>query len=101
MAAGPNPARKTHLYARLNMPGDNKVDRRGIAHVDARTKLGRLHKAFKKALLDHFDGQPNIIERGIIERCCFLQLKCHLLDRKMAEQGDLTEMDSHCYIAWS
>jgi hypothetical protein len=101
MAAGPNPAKPTKLWSKISLPGDNKRDRRGIAHLDARTKLGRIHRAFKRALYEHFNNEPNIIEQAIIHRCAMLNTKCLLLDQKLADNGDLNEMETNHYIAWS
>jgi hypothetical protein len=91
MAAGPNFAKKTHLWSKLNMPGDNKIDRRGIANIDGRTKLGRIHRAFKRALIEEFKGKPSIIERSLIERAAMLHVKCMMLDEKIASGRDLNE----------
>jgi hypothetical protein len=101
MVAGPNPARPTKLWAKISLPGDNKRDRRGIAHLDARTKLGRIHKCFKQALWQHFNNEPNIIEQAIIHRCAMLHTKCLMLDEKLANDGDLNEMETNHYIAWT
>ena len=101
MAAGPNFAKKTHLWSKLNMPGDNKIDRRGIANIDGRTKLGRIHRAFKRALIEELKGKPSIIERSLIERAAMLHLKCMMLDEKIASGRDLNEMETNHYLAWT
>lgn len=101
MAAGPNFAKKTRLWSKISLPGDAKRDRRGIAHIDARCKLGRISKAFKQALYEHFGGQPDPIEVVIIHRCCMLNAKCLMLDLKIADGRDLNEMETNHYLAWS
>jgi hypothetical protein len=57
-------------------------------------------KAFRQDLIDHVGGSPDIIQREIIERCVFLQLKCSLMDAKICA-GRESEYDSKTYLAWS
>jgi hypothetical protein len=100
-SGGSRPARKARLWQKISLPGDNKMDRRGIAHIDARTKLGRIHKAFERALYDHFGGKPDIIELGLIKRVNMLHIKCLMLDQKIADGRDLNENEERHYLAWS
>ena len=90
MAAGPNFAKKTHLWSKLNMPGDNKIDRRGIANIDGRTKLGRIHRAFKRALIEEFKGKPSTIERSLIERAAMLHRRLSFCSKSSARPMSCT-----------
>jgi hypothetical protein len=101
MAAGPNPAKPAKLWQNIHLPGEAKHDRRGVAHLDSRTKLGRVHKATIKKLVEYFDGEPDIIEIGLIRRAAMLQTKCLMLDEKIVSGQDLNEMETNHYLTWS
>ena len=94
-----NCAKPLRLYARSNPTPMNRQTR-GLPKIDGRTRAGRIAKAFRQDLIDHIGGEPNIIQREIIERCVYLQLRCSLMDAKIAAGKD-TEYDSKCYLAWS
>ncbi len=86
------------------MPGPAKYcgpyRRKRVAKIDRRTASGKLLDQFRRDLLDHIGTDPSAVERAIIERCCWLQLKCSLIDAKLAAGTD-TEYDSKSYLAWS
>ena len=46
-------------------------------------------------------GSPSIVQMVVIERCCWLQLRLALLDKKIADGANFTEIDSNSFIAWS
>src|SRR5229473_646899 len=91
-----NFAKPVRLYAHLppdQQPTRNKTRQvRGIAHVDARTRLGRVAKKFREDLVAHCGGSEviNVVERELVERCVFLQIKASLLDKKIAD-GEFTD----------
>jgi hypothetical protein len=101
MAPGPNFAKKPKLWQVMHLPGEAKRDRRGIAHLDSRTRLGRVQKATIKKLCEYFDGEPDVIEMGLIRRAALLQTKCLMLDEKIVSGKDLNEMETNHYLAWS
>jgi hypothetical protein len=74
--------------------------RKRVAKIDRRTASGKLLDQFRRDLLDHIGGNSSAVERAIIERCCWLQLKCSLIDARIAAGTD-TEYDSKSYLAWS
>jgi hypothetical protein len=76
-----NCAKPLRLYARSNPTATNRQTR-GLPKIDGRTRAGRIANAFRADLIEHCGGEPNIIQREIIERCVFLQLKCSLMDQK-------------------
>jgi hypothetical protein len=94
-----NTAKPLRLYA-LGKPTPTNRQTRGLPKIDGRTRAGRIAKAFREDLIDHVGGSPDIIQREIIERCVFLQLKCSLMDAKIAIGKD-SEYDSKTYLAWS
>ena len=94
-----NTAKPLRLYA-LGKPTPTNRQTRGLPKIDGRTRAGRIAKAFREDLIDHVGGSPDIIQREIIERCVFLQLKCSLMDAKIATGKD-SEYDSKTYLAWS
>jgi len=72
-----------------------------LANLDERTSEGLIVNRLRKELFAHVGGHPSVVERVIIERCCFLQLRLALLDKKMVSGHNFTEIDSNSYIAWS
>jgi hypothetical protein len=55
---------------------------------------------FRAKLLEHVGGSPTVTQAAIIERACWVNLRCVMLDSKVAT-GNFTEQDSHCYLAWA
>jgi hypothetical protein len=94
-----NCAKPLRLYGAVHATPTNRQTR-GLPRIDGRTRAGRIARAFRQDLIDHVGGSPNIIEREIIERCVFLQLKCSLMDAKICA-GKESEYDSKTYLAWS
>ncbi len=74
--------------------------RHRLGFLDGRTFEARLHRKFRAELIEHIGGSPNVVQVAIIERACWLQLRCAMLDAKLAE-GSFTEHDSRTYLAWS
>ena len=99
-----NFAKPVSVYQMLppdQQPIKNKTRQvRGIAHVDARTRLGRVAKRFREDLIAHCGGPEviNVVQRELVERCVFLQIKASLLDKKIVD-GEFTEYDSKVYCA--
>jgi hypothetical protein len=71
-----------------------------LVEVDLRTKEGLIVNRLRRDLVKHVGGKPNVIQRVMIERCCWLQLRVSLLDRKIAAGEAFTEIDNNTYIAW-
>src|SRR5438105_1389891 len=71
-----------------------------LIKLDGRTKEAALMRSLRKELTQHVGGNPSAVARALIERCCWLQLRISLLDRKIASGRDLTEIDSNTYLAW-
>jgi hypothetical protein len=72
-----------------------------LAHFDNRTREGLIVNRLRKELIEHVGGNPSIVECTVIERCCWLQLRLAMLDRKMMQGHSFTEIDNNSYIAWT
>jgi hypothetical protein len=70
-----------------------------LVSIDARTKEAALMRQVRDELTRYCGGNPNAVQRTIIERCCWLQLRIALMDRKLTE-GTFTQIDSNVYLAW-
>ena len=92
-----NCAKPLRIHARM---AESEKEVRGMPKVDGRTREGRAAKKFREELIAYLGGSPSVIERAIVERCVFLQLKCSLMDQKIAGGYD-SEYDSKVYLAWS
>jgi hypothetical protein len=69
-------------------------------YLDGRTFEARLYKQFRDDLIAHVGGTPSIPQIAIIERCAWIRVRLALMDTKIAN-GEMTEQDSHCYLAWA
>jgi hypothetical protein len=93
-----HPAKIVRLYGNPTpMPGNRQA--RLLPRLDRRTRLGRAAHAFRLALIDHV-GEPDIVQREVIERCVWLFVRCQLMDFRIA-MGEDTEYDAKMYCAWS
>jgi hypothetical protein len=70
-----------------------------LAKIDGRTKQSRLMPA-RDDLIAHVGGQPNSVQRTLIERAARLQLYIALMDAETSEAGTLSERNSRIYLAW-
>ena len=65
------------------------------------TPAGRYLRQVRAELLEHLGGQPSATQRRLVERICWLSLRCAQLDTKIASGVGLSEHDSRTYLAWS
>jgi hypothetical protein len=72
-----------------------------LLKLDLRTSEGLIVHRMRRELTEHCGGNPSVVQRTVIERCCFLQIRLALMDKKLADGHNLTEIDSNSYIAWS
>ena len=93
--AGPHPK----LYSVLpgQAPGRQVRGLRGMP--DGRTRLGRLVNEFKRSLVAYVGGDPDPVEKALIDGCVALRTKCLILEQKMARGGE-SELDTNWYLAW-
>jgi hypothetical protein len=71
-----------------------------LAKIDGRTKQSRLMQAARDELIAHVGGQPNSVQRTLIERAARLQLYIAMMDAETSETGTMTERNSRQYLAW-
>jgi hypothetical protein len=71
-----------------------------LAKIDRRTKESRLMQAARDELIAHVGGQPNSVQRTLIERAARLQLYIAMMDAETSETGTMTERNSRQYLAW-
>jgi len=84
----------------MEQPTFKNRQARGLPKVDGRTREGRIMRAFRADLIDFVGGDPDVIQREIIERAVWLQLRCSLMDAKIAA-GEDTQYDSATYLSWT
>ncbi len=77
------------------------VDSGALLRADGRTKEARLLFSIREELVEHVGGEPNAVQRALIEQAAQLRLRIALMDRKFAETGVQTELDSRTYLAWT
>jgi hypothetical protein len=56
--------------------------------------------AARAELTAHVGGNPNSVQRALIERAARLTLYIELMDRDALEAGTMTERNSRQYLAW-
>ena len=72
-----------------------------LAKLDQRTKEARLVRETRAELTAHVGANPSATQRQLIERAVQLTLRVAMMDRKFAQTGVQTELDSRTYLAWS
>jgi hypothetical protein len=95
-------ARKPAVWALV--PGQEPGRQvRGLAHVDSRTRLGRLVKAFRESLVHHvtekYRHPPDDVQLSYIEQAVTLRAETALIHQKIME-GTAGMHDRDCYLAW-
>ena len=93
----PGLAKPIAPYMHLNA-NRGRGQKRGILRVDGRTRAGRLLKAVRAALLAHVGADVTIVQKSLIERIAWLELRCVLLDQKQIE-GQFSDYDAKTYLA--
>jgi len=72
-----------------------------LAKIDGRTREAALMRRVRAEFTAHVGGNPSAVQRALIERAVQLTLRISAMDRKFAETGAQTELDSRTYLAWS
>lgn len=71
-----------------------------LAALDGRTHEGKLFNEFRADLFEHVGPNATMTQRALIDRACWVHLKCCLMDQEIAA-GTLSEIDAKMYLAWA
>ena len=71
-----------------------------LAGVDFRSREGKLLAAARAELTAHVGGNPNNVQKALIERAARLTLYIELMDAEALEAGTMSERNSRQYLAW-
>jgi hypothetical protein len=71
-----------------------------LAGLDWRTREGKLLAAARAELTAHVGGNPNNVQKALIERAARLTLYVELMDAEALVAGTMTERNSRQYLAW-
>jgi hypothetical protein len=71
-----------------------------LTGLDMRSREGKLLAAARAELVAHIGGNPNHVQKILIERASRLVLYVELMDAKALEAGTMSERDSRSYLAW-
>jgi hypothetical protein len=76
-----------------------------LAHwpsLDGRSWQYKYFRAKCSELEAHLSGNLTYIQRQMVERCAWLQLKLTMLDLRLAKDGgrNFTQQDNNVYLAW-
>jgi hypothetical protein len=65
-----------------------------------RSREGKLLTAARDELTAHVGGNPNNVQKALIERAARLTLYVELMDAEALAAGTMTERNSRQYLAW-
>jgi hypothetical protein len=80
--------------------GPHTREHRLLEGLDWRTREGRVLIDARAELTAHVGGNPNSVQKVLIERAARLRLFIELMDARALEAGTMTEHDSRMYLAW-
>jgi hypothetical protein len=72
-----------------------------LAKLDGRTREAALMRRVRAELTAHCGGNPNAVQRALIERAAILSLRVAQLDAKIVAGEALTLHDSNFALAWN
>ena len=68
--------------------------------MDWRTREGQTLIAARAELTAHVGGNPNNVQKALIERAARLTLYIELMDAQALVEGTMSERNSRQYLAW-
>jgi hypothetical protein len=68
--------------------------------LDRRTREAKLLVATRAELTAHVGGNPNPVQRALIERAARLTVYIKAMDHEALESGTMSERNSRQYLAW-
>jgi hypothetical protein len=81
--------------------GPHTRQHRLLEGIDWRTREGQTLIATRAELTAHVGGNPNNVQKALIERAARLTLYIEMMDARALAAGTMTERDSRQYLAWS
>ncbi len=98
METAPHLAKPLHkVHARVGPYSRHSA----IALIDGRSREAQYMKRARAELHAHVGGNPNAVQRSLIERAVRLMLGLELLDERLTHGQAFTAHDHNHYIAWS
>ena len=80
--------------------GPHTREPRLLEGLDWRTREGQVLIAARAELTAHVGGNPNSVQRALIERAARLTLYIELMDAEALVAGTMSERNSRQYLAW-
>jgi hypothetical protein len=80
--------------------GPHTRQHRLLEGIDWRTREGQVLIAARAELTAHVGGNPNNVQKALIERAARLTLYVELMDAEALVAGTMTERNSRMYLAW-
>jgi hypothetical protein len=80
--------------------GPHAREHRLLESIDWRTREGQVLIAARAELTAHVGGNPNNVQKALIERAARLMLYIEMMDARALVEGTMTAHDSRMYLAW-
>ena len=80
--------------------GPHTKQHRLLEGLDWRTREGQTLTAARAELTAHVGGNPNNVQKALIERAARLTLYVEMMDARALVEGTMSERDSRQYLAW-
>ena len=94
------PKKRRAPYKRRPELGPHTRQHRLLEGMDWRSREGQTLIAARAELTAHVGGNPNNVQRALIERAARLTLYIELMDAEALAAGTMTERNSRQYLAW-
>ena len=95
------PRKKRRRTERRRTPlGPHTKQHKLLAGLDWRTREAKVIVAAREKFTRHVGGEPNAVQRALIERAARLTLYIELMDSEAIKSGTMTERNSRQYLAW-
>jgi hypothetical protein len=72
-----------------------------LSDLDWRTREGKFLMAVRKQYAAHVGGNPNSVQKALIERAARLSLYVEMLDARSLAAGSMSDHDQRLYLSWS
>jgi hypothetical protein len=72
-----------------------------LSMLDGRSKEAMYMRRVRSELIAHLGGNPNAVQRHLIERVVRLSMHIELMDQRLFHSTGPTQKQSNEYLAWS